>query len=104
MTTMPHNVADLYLAPVALAVDARLTELGALSPEELQSRIGVESDLPDYTVAMREEAILRSVTHLIDLHGWTAEWDSRGVRLAHEPHALVLGIPHNVQAFRSPST
>lgn len=34
-----------------------------------------------------------AVTRQIDLHGWTVDWDPRGLRLTHSRHTLVLGIP-----------
>jgi hypothetical protein len=101
MTTMPHDVSDLYLAPTALAVDAVLVELGTLSDDDLAFQISVASDCPDYSMTLREEAVLRAVGHLVDdLHGWTAAWDPRGIRLTHGTHALVLGVPANVWAYR----
>ena len=93
MATRPHDIADLYLAPVALAVDARIEELGRLDQEALVYEVGLESDTPDFTRAMREDALIRTVTHLIDLHGWGFSWDPRGLRLTHDEHTFVLGIP-----------
>jgi hypothetical protein len=93
MADRPHDVTDLYLAPVVLAVDARVEELGHLSKDELDYEVALESDSPDFTRKMREEALIRTVTHLIDLHGWELGWDPRGLRLSHDAHAVVLGIP-----------
>ena len=93
MTTRPHDITDLYLAPVALAVDARIEELGRLDAAALAFEVAVESDLPDITRRIREDALLRAITHLIDCHDWELSWDPRGLRLAHEGHAFVLGIP-----------
>jgi len=93
MATRPHDIADLYLAPVALAVDARIEELGRLDKEALVYEVGLESDTPDFTRAMREDALIRTVTHLIDLHAWEFSWDPRGLRLTHDEHTFVLGIP-----------
>ena len=42
---------------------------------------------------MREEALVRTVTYLIDLHHWEFSWDPRGLRLTHGTHTFVLGIP-----------
>jgi hypothetical protein len=78
MAARPHDVTDLYLSPVVLALDYE---------------IALESDLPDLTRSMREEALIRTVTHLIDRHGWEFSWDPRGLRLSHDAHTLVLGIP-----------
>ncbi len=93
MTTRPHDITDLYLAPVALAVDARIEELGRLDAGELAYEVAVESDLPDITRRIREDALIRTITHMIDCHDWELSWDPRGLRLAHEGHSFVLGIP-----------
>jgi hypothetical protein len=93
MATRPHDITDLYLAPVALAVDARIEELSRLDKEQLTYEVGLESDTPDFTRAMRDDALIRTVTHLIDLHGWEFSWDPRGLRLTHDEHTFVLGIP-----------
>ena len=42
---------------------------------------------------MREDGLIRTVTHLIDCHGWEFSWDARGLRLTHDAHTFVLGIP-----------
>ena len=71
MAIRPHDVTDLYLAPVVLAVDARIEQLGQLD----------------------KDGLLRTVTHLVDCHGWESSWDPRGLRLTHDAHTFVLGIP-----------
>jgi len=93
MTDRPHDVTDLYLSPVVLAVDARIEELGHLSKDQLDYEVALESDSPDYTRRMREDALIRTVTHLVALHGWKPSWDPRGLRLSHDVHTLVLGVP-----------
>jgi len=93
MANMPHDITDLYLAPVALAVDARITELGRLGTEQLAYEVALESDAADFTQAMREEALIRAITHLVDCHDWAFSWDQRGLRLTHDAHTFVLGIP-----------
>jgi hypothetical protein len=93
MPARPHDITDLYLAPVALAVDARITELGRLDKEQLAYEVALESDSPDFTSEMRKEALIRTVTHLIDTHDWEVRWDPRGLRLSHDTHTFVLGIP-----------
>jgi hypothetical protein len=93
MATRPHDIADLYLAPVALAVDARIEELGRLDIKGLAYEVALESDSPDFTRQMREEGLIRTVTHLIDTHDWAFSWDARGLRLTHDAHTFVLGIP-----------
>ena len=93
MATRPHDLTDLYLAPVVLSVDARIAELGRLDRDRLAYEVALESDLPDITRAMREEALMRTVTHLIDSHDWEFSWDPRGLRLSHDAHTFVLGVP-----------
>jgi hypothetical protein len=93
MAARPHDITDLYLAPVLLAVDARIEELGHLDKDGLAYEVALESDSPDLTRRMREEALIRTVTHLIERHGWELSWDLRGLRLTHDAHTFVLGIP-----------
>jgi len=93
MPARPHDITDLYLAPVALAVDARIAELGRLDKERLAYEVGLESDTPDFTRQMREEGLIRTVTHLVETHDWKFSWDPRGLRLTHDEHTFVLGIP-----------
>jgi len=93
MATRPHDITDLYLAPVALAVDARIEELGRLDEERLTYEVALESDTPDFTRRMREDALIRTITHLIDCHDWAFSWDPRGLRLTHDEHTFVLGLP-----------
>ena len=93
MATRPHDLTDLYLAPVVLAVDARIEELGRLDKDRLAYEVALESDAPDFTRGMREAALIRTVTHLIDSHDWEFSWDVRGLRLTHQAHTFVLGIP-----------
>jgi hypothetical protein len=93
MATRPHDIADLYLAPVALAVDAKIEELGHFDVAGLAFEVGLESDTPDFTREMRERALIRAISHLIDCHDWEFSWDPRGLRLTHGAHTFVLGVP-----------
>lgn len=93
MTSLPRDTTDLYLAPVALAVDARIDHLSRLTPRELAVEVALESDTPDWTRSDRQTALLRTLRHLIDTRGWAFDWDPRGLRLTHREHTLVLGIP-----------
>ena len=78
---------------MALAVDARIEELSQLDRDRLTYEVALESDSPDFTRQLREEALIRTVTHLIDTHDWEFSWDPRGLRLTHEAHTFVLGVP-----------
>jgi len=93
MAIRPHDVTDLYLAPVVLAVDARIEKLGQLGKDGLAYEVALDSDSPDFTRRIREDGLIRTVTHLIDCHGWEFSWDPRGLRLTHDAHTFVLGIP-----------
>jgi len=93
MATRPHDITDLYLAPVVLALDARIEELGRLDRDRLAYEVALESDSPDFTRSMREDGLIRTVTHLVDSHDWEFSWDPRGLRLTHDAHTFVLGIP-----------
>jgi hypothetical protein len=93
MAARPHDAADLYLAPVLLAVDARIEELGKLDGDGLAYEVALESDSPDITRPMREEALARTVAHMVDMHHWKLSWDPRGLRLTHDAHTFVLGVP-----------
>jgi hypothetical protein len=93
MATRPHDLTDLYLAPVVLAVDARISELGRLDSEQLTYEVALESDTPDFSRDMREGALIRAITHLVETHDWSFNWDPRGLRMTHDEHTFVLGIP-----------
>jgi hypothetical protein len=93
MATVPHDITDLYLAPVVLTVDARIEELGQLDKDRLAYEVALESDSPGFTTGMRQEALIRAITHLTDCHGWEFRWDPRGLRLTHGAHTFVLGVP-----------
>jgi hypothetical protein len=96
---VPHDIVDLYLAPVALQIEARLCELAELDRDRLALKIATESDEPDWSPEVRTVGVLRTIGHLTDLHGWSLSWDARGVRVSHGKHALVLGVPANVRRY-----
>jgi|SRR5271165_4807555 len=93
MATRPHDATDLYLAPVMLAVDAKIEELGKLDKSQLAYEVVLETNSLDITRAMREEALIRTITHLIEPHHWEFSWDPRGLRMTHDSHTFVLGVP-----------
>ena len=93
VSRFPHDVVDLHLAPVLLALDARLSELSLLDPDELALRVGVDSERPDWSEDMRRSGLLATVQHFIDLQGWDVAWHPRGLLVTHGRHRIVLGIP-----------
>jgi len=93
MTRRPHDPTDLFLAPVALAIDARLDELAGLSREELARQITMETNREAHTAEEARHVLVDAVTYLVELHGWQVSWDPRGIRLSHDQYSLVLGAP-----------
>lgn len=93
MPTIPHDVTDLYLAPVVLAVEERIEELGGLPLKELALRVAMDTDTGDWTVGMRTDGMVRAIGYLIDLRGWELSWHPRGIAVTHDNHRVVLGIP-----------
>ena len=93
MADRPRDLTDLYLAPVLLAIDARIEELGKLGKSDLVYEVALETNSLDNTRELREEALIRALTHLTETHHWKLSWDPRGLRLAHDEHTFVLGVP-----------
>ncbi len=96
---VPHNVGDLYLAPVALAVDDNLAVLSALTADELVHRVALETNRDPVDAAGRRDALLQAVTQLVTTHDWAASWDDRGLRLTHGDHTLVLGLGPSLREY-----
>ena len=111
MTAHPHDITDLYFAPVVLAVNARIDELSQLTPEDLIFQVALQADSADWTPELRESGLLRAVGYLVDLHDWELALDPRGIQLRHKQHSVVLGVPQTFidylamePAAHSPST
>lgn len=99
---LPHDVTDLQLAPVALALDQELELLGRLDGEQLLNHLLIAADRSpgDAKDQAEREAMLVSVlTQFVDLHGWEVSCDPRGLRLTHRDHRIVLGVPDSVREF-----
>jgi hypothetical protein len=96
---IPRDYSDLFLAPVALQVDQRLAEFAAMERDAVHERVVIETNNEAGTRADRVRDVLDTVTRLIDLHGWIARWDDRGVRLSHGQNTLVLGVPRNLVEY-----
>ena len=99
MPTLPKDLIDLQLAPVVLAIDRRLDELELLDLRELRMRVALDAAQPDGSRALRKAALLETVTHLIDLRGWSLGWNDRGIRLVHQWHHVTLGVPATFRAY-----
>jgi len=101
MTIRPHDIPDLYLAPVVLALDAQIDELSRLDVHQLARRVALEANVEGWTRKQRESGLLDTIQHLIDCHDWQLTWDTRGLRVTHDEHHLVLGIPDTFEQFLS---
>jgi hypothetical protein len=101
MTARPHTISDLHLAPVVLALDARVAELGSLTPAQLAEQVAIVGGKPEWTRAFREAGLLTTVSQPIDLHDWTVSWDSRGLRVANGTHHVSIGLPATFNDYLS---
>lgn len=97
--SLPHDTADLLLSPVALAVDARLAELGRLAPAELSRRIVLETNTQPRTCEEAGRALADAAGYLIETHNWELAIDPRGLRLTHEGHSFVLGLSASLRNY-----
>jgi hypothetical protein len=99
MSERPHDLHDLYLAPVALDLDRQLDEFDGLNEEEVRFRVALETNREARDPEERAQLALEAVTHLVDLHGWSADLVPRGLRLRREDHELVLGLPESLRNY-----
>lgn len=99
MITPPLDIVDLYLAPVTLSLDQRLNELAEVAPEDLDFRVALETNVQPKDKALRAEALLGTITYLVELHDWRVSWHPRGLLVSHRHHELVLGLPPNLRDY-----
>jgi hypothetical protein len=102
MTVRPHDIVDLYLSPLTLELDHRLRQLEDLSEAEIQFKVALETDCEPRVPEERPSLVLRMLAHNLDRHGWEMEWAPRGLRLSHDDHQLVLGVPDSVRSYLGP--
>ena len=65
----------------------------------MHERVGLETNSTARLRSHRARDVVASVTHLLDVHGWSVCCDDRGVRLSHESHSLVLGVPGGILSY-----
>jgi hypothetical protein len=99
MVTLPKDRTDLQLAPVVLALDRRLDEFELFDLRGLEQRVRLDNGEPATGHAARRAAVLGSLTAGLDMHGWTATWNGRGLRIVHQHHHVTLGIPATFTAY-----
>ena len=99
---LPHDVVDLQLAPVALAIDKELETLGAWDGAELDEQILISANRSATDLnarSDREKILVEVVTRGLDLHGWVISCDERGVRMRHHDNTIVLGVSDSLRRF-----
>jgi hypothetical protein len=99
----PHNIADLYLAPVTLGIEAELDILVGKTEHDVLRYIALATNHEPRNVAERRADFIEAVTHLQEMHGWQASWDPRGLRLANDERSVVLGLPPAVSSYLADS-
>jgi hypothetical protein len=95
----PHDITDLYLAPVVLAIDAELERLRGKSYDDILMYIALSTNREPRPRAEKRQYFIEAVTKFIDLHGWVVTCHPRGLRLSHDDHQIVLGLPPAVYAY-----
>ena len=98
MIPLPHDTTDVLLAPVILALDQEIDRLAGLSQDELYYMVALSTDR-EPTRARRRELLLEAISRDVETHHWELGWDPRGIRLTHETHKVVLGVPESVRTF-----
>ena len=99
MSLRPQTVSDLYLAPVALRLDAELESLGGRDHLKLRDYVALRTSRAPLGVEERREALLKAIGTMRDLRGWELSWDDRGLRVSNGDFQLVLGLPANVRSY-----
>jgi hypothetical protein len=100
MSALPHDLTDLFLAPVALELSQRLADFEEMSEAEVEYTIALRADRqPGSVPAERRLLALRALTRGLDLHGWNLSWSARGLRLQHGRSELVLGVPPSLADY-----
>ena len=99
MTTMPRDLTDLYLAPVALDLDRRLEGMTGRTPHQLDLDVAMATDQQPRDAYDRRALLLATLTHLLPTHGWHVAWHPRGLAVTHGQHLFVLGVPDSVREY-----
>ena len=99
MTVRPHDVTDLYLAPVLLKIDRRISDLEGLSVKEIDYQVALATNQQPRDVADRAVLLQQAIIDALDTHGWETSWVSRGLKVKHEDRELVLGVPDSLRSY-----
>lgn len=98
--SLPTDLTDLTLAPVALALSRRLAEVGALVPGELFRAIAASTD-HEPVPGRRGELLIQMLRRDVDVREWKLDWSPSGLRMSHHDHELVLGASPFLRDFLS---
>jgi hypothetical protein len=99
MPLMPHDTADLALAPVVLQLEAEIQKYSGLTQDEVVLRVATETDTQPRSAHARRAAVVDALTHFVDLHGWETRITSRGLRLSHGDNTVTLGLPRSIHTY-----
>ncbi|HRD63524.1 MAG TPA: hypothetical protein PK324_16765 [Nocardioides sp.] len=100
MTIRPHDLSDLYLAPVVLAIDSTLERWGATTLDQVRREVVLHTNGDPATPEKRRAALLATLARP-KMHGWTMSIGPRGVVLTHDDHVITLGVPDSVRSYLS---
>ncbi|MBX6748376.1 MAG: hypothetical protein IRY85_01695 [Micromonosporaceae bacterium] len=95
----PHDITDLYLAPVVLAIDAELEALRGKSYDDILMYVALATNREPRTRIEKRKYFIEAVTKFHELHGWEVTCHPRGLRLTHDGHQIVLGLPPAVYSY-----
>lgn len=101
MINRPNDRIDLLLVPVALEIDSRLQSLGEMDADALSFRVALEGNVELSNSSAIHEGVIQACTNGINMHHWLASIDPRGLRISHDEHTMVLGIPDNIRELLS---
>ena len=99
MALMPRDTTDLALAPVVLQVDREIQHYSGLRQDEVVLRVATETNRQPVDFHARRDAMLDALTRFVDLHGWDARINDRGLRLSHGDNAVTLGLPNSIRTY-----
>lgn len=99
MALMPHDTADLALAPIVLHLEHEIGTFSGLRPDEVVRRIAIDAGATPGTFHARREALLRTLTQFVDLHGWKVAINDRGLRVSHRQNAVTIGFPKSLRTY-----